>query len=182
MKKTAGFMKTVIMICISLLCLSACGTADENESIKEQKKYEAEEKDMSKEKQEEDKILVAYMEGLEQLAVLLREKTGGDEFIIRDETTYPQALEEYDIIYLGYIVSEDSIPDSIRLFLEGQDFAGKTVIPFCIHNGDGAGTSIYDIRNLCTDTKVTDGFSISRSELPDAKEKITFWIQTLDMR
>lgn len=182
MKKAALTMKSVIIMCITLLCLCACGTDNEKESEIGQKGPETEVKNVPEDIQEEDKILVAYTAGLKELAVILEEKTGGDEFIIQDEPTYPQSLDDYGIIYLGYLVSEESIPGNIRSFLEGYNFEGKTIIPFCIHDGGGAGTSVYDIGKLCPDTKVTAGFAISRSELPDAKEKITFWIQTLDMR
>jgi len=40
---------------------------------------------------------------------------------------------------------------AVFTYLEEYDFAGKTIIPFCTHEGSGMGHSESDIRKLCSD-------------------------------
>lgn len=131
-------------------------------------------------------ILIAYTRKAEELAVIIEEKTQGDKYLIGEQQSYPDDypdyMDEYDIIYLGYTVSQKTIPDSVRSFLEEYDFSDKTMIPFCMYSENDAGTSVYDIGTICKGEKITTGFAISEEEIANAQEEITWWIQTLDMR
>lgn len=131
-------------------------------------------------------ILIAYTGKAEELAVIIEEKTQGDKYLIGEQQSYPDDypddMDEYDIIYLGYTVSQETIPDNVRSFLMGYDFLDKTIIPFCTYSGSDAGTSVYDIGTICGGAKLTTGFAISEEETANAQEEITWWIQTLDMR
>ena len=50
-------------------------------------------------------------------------------------------VAEYDTIFLGYPIWWGEVPMIINTFIESHDFAGKTVIPFCTHEGSrDAGT------------------------------------------
>ena len=40
-------------------------------------------------------------------------------------------LDRYDIVFVGYPIWWGIAPRIIQSFLEGGDFRGKTVIPFC---------------------------------------------------
>jgi len=41
------------------------------------------------------------------------------------------------------------MPMAVRAFLEEYDFSGKTIVPFCTHEGSGLGSSVRDIAKLC---------------------------------
>ena len=42
----------------------------------------------------------------------------------------PENLADYDIIYIGFPIWWNSAPRIINTFIESDDFAGKTIIPF----------------------------------------------------
>lgn len=66
---------------------------------------------------------------------------------------YPRGLEQYDAIYLGYPNYWGTMPMPVFTLLEAFDFTGKTILPFCTHEGSGLGRSIQDIRRLCPGAK-----------------------------
>lgn len=55
--------------------------------------------------------------------------------------TYPESLDCYDTIFLGYPNYWGTMPMSVKTFLEKFDFTGKTIRPFCTHEGSGIGIS-----------------------------------------
>ena len=57
-------------------------------------------------------------------------------------------MGEYGTIYLGYPSWLATMPMAVFTFLEAYDFSGKTIVPFCTHEGSGMGRSENDIRKL----------------------------------
>ena len=50
-------------------------------------------------------------------------------------------VEEYDVVFLGFPIWCGDIPMVVYNFIEKHNWSGKTVIPFCTHEGSGnAGT------------------------------------------
>ena len=62
---------------------------------------------------------------------------------------YPENLDQYGTIYLGYPNYWGTMPMAVFTILEHFDFCGKTIKPFCTHEGGGVGRSEGDIRHLC---------------------------------
>ncbi len=89
---------------------------------------------------------------------------------------YPGSLEEYDTIYLGYPNYWDTMPMCVFTFLEQVDFSGKTVYPFCTHEGSGMGHSEADIRRLCPGAKVEKGLAIHGADVGRAEKSIARWL------
>ena len=46
---------------------------------------------------------------------------------------------------------------AVFTFLEHFDFSGKTIKPFCAHEGSGMGQSERDIKRLCPNANVEKG-------------------------
>ena len=59
-----------------------------------------------------------------------------------DLKSFPETLDEYDVIYLGYPNYWSTMPMAVFTFLEHFDFSGKTIKPFCTHEGSGLGSSL----------------------------------------
>ena len=99
-----------------------------------------------------------------KLAQIIAEKTGSDLFEVKPAKEYPadydscidvakkeqnakarpailadKDITEYDTIYFGYPIWWGDIPMPLYTFIEAHDWSGKTVIPFCTHEGSGAG-------------------------------------------
>lgn len=58
-----------------------------------------------------------------------------------DLKSFPETLDEYDVIYLGYPNYWSTMPMAVFTFLEHFDFSGKTIKPFCTHEGSGLGSA-----------------------------------------
>ena len=147
---------------------------------------------------------IVYLEvgNTEVVAKIIQEKTGGDLFEIDTIKTYPEdytettnvAMEEkrknarpelirvvdqmdlYDVIYLGYPNWWGTFPMAVFTFLESYDFSGKTIIPFCTHEGSGLGNSERDIRKLCPNANVLPGIAIRGGSAKNAGNSVKSWL------
>ena len=90
--------------------------------------------------------------------------------------SYPDSIDGYDTIYLGYPNYWSTIPMAVFTFLEHFDFSGKTIKPFCTHEGSGMGSSERDIKRLCPDTIVEQGLAIHGGSVQRSKKDIEKWI------
>lgn len=89
---------------------------------------------------------------------------------------YPDDLDGYDIIYLGYPNYWGTMPMALLTLLEKYDFAGKTIKPFCTHEGSGMGSSEKDVKRLCKGAKVEKGLAITGARVNEAKTMIEQWL------
>lgn len=65
-------------------------------------------------------------------------------------------------------------------FFDEYDFSGKTIIPFNSHNGSRFSGTIQTIEELEPDAEVLEeGFTVSESDIPDAKGDIDDWLEGL---
>lgn len=112
---------------------------------------------------------------LEYTAGIIQQTTGGD--LLRIET-----VDQYDTILLGYPNWWGDMPMPLYTFLEENDFAGKTIIPFTVHGGSGYSDTVDTIAQLQPDAQVSsDGLSISRNDVADAADEITSWAEGLGL-
>ena len=89
---------------------------------------------------------------------------------------YANSIDSYDEIYLGFPNYWGTMPMAVFTFLEHYDFSGKTIYPFCTHEGSRMGTSVEDIKRLCPKANVKAGLAIRGSEAYKSKEIIEKWI------
>jgi len=92
-------------------------------------------------------------------------------------TTTVENMDAYDKIYLGYPNWWGTFPMAVFTFLESYNFSGKTIIPFCTHEGSGLGQSERDIQTLCPNAKVKSGLAIRGSKVSKADNDIINWIK-----
>lgn len=90
---------------------------------------------------------------------------------------YPDSLDGYDTIYLGYPNYWGTMPMAVFTFLERFDFSGKTIFPFCTHEGSGMGGSERDIKRLCPGAKVEKGLAIHGGNVKNARPAIQKWLK-----
>lgn len=136
-------------------------------------------------------------------AEMIEEQTGGDLFHIEANYSYPSDytqctkvaqnelssnarpeltshvdnMDDYDVVFLGYPNWWGTMPMAVFTFLTEYNFEGKTIVPFCTHEGSGMGHSESDIRKTCPKVEVKKGLSIHGSSVKDAKNAILRWIQ-----
>ena len=143
---------------------------------------------------------------VEFIAQTIQEETGADVFTIETVQQYPGThdellkfaaaemdknarpelktkldnLDDYDTIFLGFPIWNADLPMPMYTFLEEYDLSGKTIIPFTAHGGSGFAGTINTIKRLEPNATVeTDGFSVSRNSVSEAKSDIISWVQAL---
>lgn len=142
------------------------------------------------------------------IAEMIAEATGGNLFEIVPVKEYPKtynacvevakkeketgarpaikgsiAVENYDIIFLGYPNWWGDMPMPVYTFIEKHRWAGKTVIPFCTHEGSGlSGTEKY-IANACKSAEVEKGLAVkgatAQNKQEQARMAVAQWLERM---
>lgn len=90
----------------------------------------------------------------------------------------PESIDMYDTVYLGYPNYWGTMPMAVFTFLERFDFTGKTIRPFCTHEGSGMGSGERDIQKLCPKAVVEKGLAIRGGSVKNAEPEIKKWLET----
>ena len=88
----------------------------------------------------------------------------------------PETLDAYDDIYLGYPNYWGTMPMAVYTFLERYDFTGKTIHPFCTHEGSGLSNTVRDIEKAAKSAIVKPGLAIHGSDVDNAMTKLKGWV------
>lgn len=141
-------------------------------------------------------------------ARIIQQKAGGDLHRIETKETYSTDFDEvvdqnhkemqngvlpelkesslnistYDTVFIGYPVWATDVPQAVLSFLKEYDLSGKKVIPFCTHDGYGAGSSYRTITDACPQSSVLDGIAIEAGNVSTAENRITDWLASLDIQ
>ena len=65
---------------------------------------------------------------------------------------WPESLDQYDVVFIGYPIWHGQAPKILYTLLEGIDLSGKTIVPFCTSMSSGAGSSAENLAKLTGDT------------------------------
>jgi flavodoxin len=90
-------------------------------------------------------------------------------------------MDSYDVIYIGYPNWWGTMPMAVFTFLDSYDFSGKTIVPYCTHEGSGMGSSERDIKKLCPNAKVLSGLAIKGGTVGRADKDLANWLKKLDL-
>lgn len=96
-------------------------------------------------------------------------------------TTHVENMDSCDVIFLGYPIWWGTFPAPVRTFLSEYDFSGKTIVPFCTHEGSGLGHSEQNIKKLCPKAKVLNGIAIHGADAGSANTKISEWLKKINI-
>lgn len=92
-------------------------------------------------------------------------------------------VEDYDIVFLGYPNWWGEAPMAVYTFIEKHDWQGKTVIPFCTHEGNGLASTENKLKNACKGATFLKGLAvqgaIAQGRQTQAKQSVTNWIGKL---
>lgn len=133
--------------------------------------------------------LVAYFSRTghtRQAAMVIAQTVGADLFEILPATPFPKdyrdtvalnsrqiasgdypavarlidGLERYDMVFLGYPIWAVDLPRLLVSFLRQQNFAGKTLAPFCTSAMSGLASTEQTLRRLCPEARLLPGLSL----------------------
>jgi len=75
--------------------------------------------------------------------------------------TQIDSIASYDVVFVGFPTWGMQMPPPMKSFLHKYNLAGKTVIPFNTNAGYGVGSGFETVKQLCPDSKILEGFSIT---------------------
>ncbi|MDE5712770.1 MAG: flavodoxin [Muribaculaceae bacterium] len=148
------------------------------------------------------------------IADMIADATGADRFEIVPEKGYPKdsydecieiakrelqqnarpavkgdiAIEDYDVIFIGYPQWWGEPPMCVYTFINIHDWTGKTVIPFVTHEGSGMGGTDRKIASACkgADVAVGKGFAIegnvAQKNQSSAQTSVNNWLEHLGFK
>ena len=143
----------------------------------------------------------------EYVANMIAENVGGDLHRIETVTPYTADFDElrdvnhdemssnylpelkesnldisaYDTVFVGYPVWATDVPQVVLSFLKEYDLSGKTVIPFCTHDGYGAGNSYQTIAEASHVAVSLEGIAIEAKDVPNAQDTVEAWLMEIGM-
>lgn len=142
------------------------------------------------------------------IAEMIAAETDGDLFHIEPVTPYPEdytectevakrelnakarpaikrdiKVEDYDIIFIGYPNWWGDMPMPVYTFIEKHSWQGKTVIPFCTHEGSGLSGTENKLKAACKGATVLKGLAVrgatAQNAQAQAKESVNNWLGKL---
>lgn len=94
-------------------------------------------------------------------------------------TISPEDMKNYDIIFFGYPNWWGTIPMVMFTFLEQYDLSGKTITPFCTHEGSGLGRGPSDIERLSPGARMMSGLAIRGGSVSRGQGDVDNWLRQL---
>ena len=91
---------------------------------------------------------------------------------------YPDSLDGYDTIFVGYPNWWGTMPMAMFTFLEHYDWSGKTICPFCTNEGSGMGSSERDLKKVCAGATVEKSLSIHGAEAVQSRDRVETWVKS----
>ena len=92
-------------------------------------------------------------------------------------------VEAYDVIYLGYPNWWGEVPMAVYTFIEKHSWHGKTVIPFCTHEGSGLGSTVGRLKTECQGATFLPGLAIqgtvAQNNRNQARQSVKAWLKKL---
>ncbi len=91
---------------------------------------------------------------------------------------------EYSTVFLGFPIWWGAQPMALQTFMRDHNLNGKTIMPFCTHEGSQFGNSLDVLTQYYPDATVLDGFAHRGSEVYDnpdgARSAVETWLQGQD--
>lgn len=81
-------------------------------------------------------------------------------------------LSDYDVIFLGYPIWFGTYAMPIATLVKEQDFAGKTIVPFCTFGSGGLNTSTDALRKALPKAKIKTGYGVRTARVTAAAKEL----------
>lgn len=180
-------LTTIVMVLLSAVCLAACTQKKNNETMTQQVSNGSGRVLVAffSHTGENYGVGVIQKGNTHIIAEMIADCTGGDLFEIVPVKEYPKEytpctevaqtersenarpaikadkdIADYDTIYIGYPIWWGDAPMPVYTWIEKQQWKGKTVIPFCTHEGSGLGSSPEYIGAACKGATIGRGLAI----------------------
>ena len=148
------------------------------------------------------KVLIVYLSrtnNTKTIAEIIQRNAGGTLVALELENPYPENyratveqvvkenetgylpplktkidnIQNYNVVFVGFPTWGMKLPPPMKSFLKQYDLNGKTIVPFNTNDGYGIGSSFDTVKELCTKSKILDGFSIKGGTESDGQARLT---------
>lgn len=142
------------------------------------------------------------------IAEMIAKETGGKLFRIETVNSYPDGykacveiakkekesnarpevkgdvkVEDYDVIFIGYPNWWGDMPMAVYTFIERHNWTGKTVVPFCTHEGSGLSGTERKLKDACKGATVSEGLAIkgttAQNSQAQARQSVKKWLENI---
>ena len=90
-------------------------------------------------------------------------------------------ITAYDTIYIGYPNWWGDMPMPVYTFLEAHDWSGKTIIPFCTHEGSGLSGTDSNIKKLYKNVTMKKALVMTgrtaQNNRKEAEKQVDEWLK-----
>ena len=98
-----------------------------------------------------------------------REMQSGETPAIKPLT---KKIADYDVIFLGYPIWFGTYAMPIATLVKENDFAGKTIVPFCTFGSGGLNTSSDALKKALPKAKIVDGYGVRTARVAAAAKEL----------
>lgn len=148
------------------------------------------------------KVLIVYLSrtnNTKTIAEIIHKNVGGTLAALELEKPYPEnyratveqvvrenetgylpplktkidSIQNYDVVFVGFPTWGMKLPPPMKSFLRQYDLSGKTIVPFNTNDGYGIGSCFETVKELCTKSKILEGFSIKGGTESDGQARLT---------
>ena len=88
---------------------------------------------------------------------------------------YPDSLDSYDLIFVGYPIWCGTMPMCMYTFLEHYDLSGKKLLPFCTHEGSGLARSVEELAKICPGADIGMPYAVRGCKVEENREELFAW-------
>lgn len=81
-------------------------------------------------------------------------------------------IADYDIIFLGYPIWFGTYANPIVTLVKENDFAGKTIVPFCSFGSGGLNTSIDALKKSLPNAIIKEGYGVRTARVAAAPKEL----------
>ena len=121
------------------------------------------------------KALVLYYSqtnNTKSVAEELQKQLGADIESVEADKPLQSNLSKYDVIFLGYPISSGTYATPIATLIKSNDFAGKTIVPFCTFGSGGLNTSSDALKQALPKATIKPGYGVRAARLASAAKEL----------
>lgn len=121
------------------------------------------------------KALVLYYSqtnNTKSVAEELQKQLGADIESVEADKPLQSNLSKYDVIFLGYPIWSGTYATPIATLIKSNDFAGKTIVPFCTFGSGGLNTSSDALKQALPKATIKPGYGVRAARLASAAKEL----------
>lgn len=81
-------------------------------------------------------------------------------------------LADYDVIFIGYPIWFGTYAMPIATLVKENDFAGKTIVPFCTFGSGGLGSSTEALKKALPKANILQGYGVRQARIKAAPKEL----------